>query len=110
MSKSLSLETILSEFTEEDVAWIVGDDNSKQYLTIPDNRFPNREIFRFFLSREDAEKLLNEILDESEKLRSKNIVPIKVKLLQALRGIASEPENGFVIHTPNEVYEFMKDR
>ena len=71
MGKPISLEIILSEFTEEDVAWIIGDNNSKQYLTIPNNRFPNREIFRFFLSREDAEKLLNEVLDESEKLRSK---------------------------------------
>ncbi len=62
MGKPLSLETILSEFTEEDVAWIIGDNNSKQYLSIPDNRFPNREIFRFFLSREDAERLLNEVL------------------------------------------------
>lgn len=48
----------------------------------------------------------------NDKMRDEDIFPTRVKLLQTLREIASGKTNGdgFVVHSPNEVFEFLKER
>ena len=44
-------------------------------------------------------------------LRGRNIKAIEVKLKQAVRGVAGSgnPADGFVVHSPNEVFENFWD-
>ena len=114
MTDPLSLDTIQSEFNEESEAWVLQDTNSKKYVTIPHPKYPGRNPLHFFMSRNDAEAVLQEILDVNRALRNRNIIATKVKLLQACRSIAADktPDNadGFVVHPPNEVYEFLRQQ
>jgi hypothetical protein len=114
MTKPLELDTILSELDDNAQAWVLQDRDSGKYLIIPDSRFPGRKPVRFFMRREDAEGLLAEVLGANPSLRGKDIYPTRVALVPALRGIASDtnPNNAdsFVVHSPNEVYEFLRDR
>jgi hypothetical protein len=44
-------------------------------------------------------------------LSRRDIYPEKLKLKKALRALAIEdPLNGFVVHTPNEVFEFLDSK
>ena len=81
MTEPLSLETILSEFSEDTEAWVLQDKITTQYVSIPHPKYPNRTPLQFFLSRKDAETLLMEILDVNPRLRNKKIFPVSVKLL-----------------------------
>jgi hypothetical protein len=114
MTKPLELDTILAEFDDSAQAWVLQDRNSGKYLIVPDPRFPGRKPVRFFMRQEDAEALLTEVLEANPSLRDKEIYPTRVALIRALRGIASDtnPNNAdsFVVHSPNEVYEFLRDR
>jgi len=114
MTEPLSLDIILSEFNEDDKAWVLQDEDSKLYVTIPHPKYPGRQPIHFFMRRMDAEDILTEIVGENERLRKKNIFPVSVNLLQAIRniGIDANPRNavGFVVHTPNEVYEYIQER
>jgi hypothetical protein len=114
MTSPLELETILSEFDDKSEAWVLQDSESKKYVTIPDPRYPGKHPVRFFLRREDAESILVELLDQNPRLQGKDIFPIKVKLVPALKGIASDRKAGnadsFVVHSPNEVYEWLRER
>ena len=114
MTKPLELDTILSELDADARAWVLQDRASGKYLIVPDPRFPGRKPVRFFMRREDAEAVLTEVLDANLSLRGKDIYPTQVALIPALHGIASDtnPDNAdsFVVHSPNEVYEFLRDR
>lgn len=112
MAEPLSLKTIESEFTEETEAWTLRDEKNLRYLIIPHPSYPNRHPIHFFFNQNAAQDILTEILDVNEKLRNEDIFPVKIKLLTTLREIASEKTNGdgFVVHSPNEVYEFLRDR
>jgi hypothetical protein len=69
---------------------------------------------RFFMSREDADRMLAEVLKVNPSLVGEQIAPASVKLLQALRSIAADKTPGhadsFVVHSPNEVFEFLHDQ
>ena len=59
-----------------------------------------------------TEPVLVEILDKSDTLKDKEIYPTKINLSSAMEGIAAGKDNplnadGFVVHSPNEVYEFL---
>lgn len=114
MTQPLPLDTVLSEFSETSQAWVLQSKRQGTYLIVPDDRFPDRRPVRFFLSREDAERLLTEVLNVNPALAGERITPVSVKLLQALRSIAADKTPGqadsFVIHSPNEVFEFLQDR
>ena len=114
MTLPLKLEDILSEFSEDADAWVLRDNTSGKYVIIPDPKFPERKPIRFFMRREDAMDLLQELNEENAALRNKDIYPFKVKLLESLRRIASDtnPNNAdaFVVHSPNEVYEYIRER
>jgi len=114
MTDPLSLDTILSEFSEESEAWVLQDTQSKKYVTIPHPKYPGRDPIHFFMSQNDAEAVLQEILDVNWALRNRNIFPTKVKLLLACRSIAADKTasgaDGFVAHPPNEVYEFIRQQ
>ena len=114
MTGPLPLETILSEFDENCEAWVLQDEASGKYVVIPDDRFPGRRPIRFFMRREDAESMLQELVEQNLSLRDKDIYPVKVRLLRALRGIAADKTPGnadaFVFHSPNEVYEWVRER
>jgi len=114
MTSPIKLENILSEFPEDADAWVLRDRTSDKYVIIPDPKFPGRKPIRFFMRREDAMDLLQELNEENAVLRHKEIYPFKVKLLESLRRIASDtnPDNAdaFVVHSPNEMYEYIRER
>lgn len=114
MAEPLSLETITSEFTDGYDAWVLQDAKSKQYVVIPHPRYPGRKPIHFFMSQQDAAQVLQELLDVNTRLAKQHIVPVKVKLLQACRSIASGGQaaaaDSFVVHPPNEVFEFIRER
>jgi hypothetical protein len=115
MTKPYSLETILSEFDEKTVAWVLQEKTTGHYATIPHPKYPGKNPMHFFLSESDAKSVLVGLLEKNEKLRAKEIYPVRVLRIQALDGIASDaynPKNvdGFVVRSQNEVYEYVRDR
>jgi len=114
MTQPLPLDAVLSEFSETSEAWVLQSQRQGTYLIVPDNRFPGRRPVRFFMSREDAERLLVQVLQAKPALADAQITPVRVKLLAALRSIAVDKTPGhadsFVVHSPNEVFEFLMDR
>lgn len=114
MTQPLPLDAVLTEFSEDKEAWVLQGKRSGKYLVIPDNRYPGRRPVRFFMSRFDAERMLAEVLKIKPSLAAEAIAPVSVKLLQALRSIAADRTFGnadsFVVHSPNEMYEFLRDR
>jgi hypothetical protein len=113
-TEPLDIDTILAELDDDARAWVLQDRASGKYVIIPDDRYPGRKPVRFFRRREDAEALLIELLDVNPSLRHKEIYPTEVLLIPALRGIAADtnPENAdsFVVHSPNEVFEFLREQ
>ncbi len=114
MTPPLALDTIIGEFDPNTEAWVLQDRDTRKYVIISDNRFPGRKPVRFFMRKEDAEAVLLELNDANPKMSSREIYPVKVSLIPAIRGIASDtnPEHAdaFVVHSPNEVYEFIRER
>ena len=111
MTQPLPLDTVLGEFSETSQAWVLQSKRQGTYLIVPDNRFPGRRPVRFLMSREDAERLLAEVLKAKPSLAGAQLAPVPVKLLAALRSIAADKTPGhadsFVVHSPNEVFEFL---
>jgi hypothetical protein len=114
MTQPLPLDTILGEFSEQSDAWVLQSKRQGSFLVIPDDRFPGRRPVRFFMSEADAARMLAEVLEVKPSLVSERITPVSVKLLQALRDIAADKTPGhadsFVLHSPNEVFEFLQRR
>lgn len=114
MTEPIPVETLLSELSDDADAWVLQDQKSKLYVTIPHPAYPGKHPIHFFLKSGDAESILKELVKENENLRDREITPVKVKLLESLRKISegATPGNadGFVVHSPNEVYEFVRDR
>lgn len=114
MTEPIPIETLLSELPKDADAWVLQDQKSKLYVVIPHPKYPGRQPMHFFLKRADAEAVLMELVDENDSLKDKDILPIKVKLHQALRSIAKDINpahaDGFVVHSPNEVYEYIEER
>jgi len=73
MTQPLPLDTVLGEFSETSQAWVLQSQRRGTYLTIPDHRFPGRRPVRFFMSREDAERLLTEVLKTNPSLAGERI-------------------------------------
>src|SRR5438132_1932990 len=107
METPLDVDAILSDFSEEDTAWTLQDPESGQYVTIPHERYPGCQIFHFFVSAEDARRVIETIDAANPALRRREVFPYEVKLKVSLRSLATDPVNGFVVHTPNEVLEFL---
>ena len=112
MSEPLDIDTILSEFSEEDTAWVLREEDSGKNVLIPHSKYPGRNIFHFFLSELDAKRLIDVLMVESPALRGRRIAAYEVRLKQALRGIdnSGNADDGFVVHTPNEVFDFLWNR
>jgi hypothetical protein len=114
MTQPLSLDTVLSEFSEDSPAWVLQSKKGGRYLTVPDDSYPGRRPIHFFMSKSDAERFLSVVLGANPSLALQGIAPSEVKLLAALRGIAADKSSGnadsFVVHSQNEVYEFMQGR
>lgn len=110
MIKPLELDVIESEFSEDYKAWAI-QAGSGEYLVIPDNRFPGRQPIRFFMSEADAQRVLDAVLGVKPELRNAKLEPVDLPLLDSLRRIASDKNpnhaDSFVVHSPNEVYEFV---
>jgi hypothetical protein len=104
MIQPLSLDVVLEEFSEEYKAWVI-QGKSGQYLVIPDNRFPGRRPIRFFMSELDASRVVDAVLQAKPQLAGQNLVPVEVRLLEALRGVAADKNpshaDSFVVHSPN---------
>ena len=112
MNKPLPLDTIIGEFSEEYQAWLLQSGVNGQYLVIPDHRFPGRKPIRFFMSELDASRVLEAILRAKPSLIESGLVPVQVRLQDALRKIAADKNpdhvDSFVVHSPNEVFEFIR--
>ena len=112
MTQPLPLDTVLGEFSEDSEAWTLRSKRKGTYLIMPDDRFPGRRPVRFFMSREDADRVLAMVLRAKPSLTEELIAPVSVQLLQAIRSIASDRTSGradsFVVHSPNEVYDFLR--
>ena len=111
MIRPLSLDVIEGEFSEEYEAWVIRGKNGK-FLVIPDNRFPGRRPIRFFMSETDATRVKDAVLEVKPELFSQRLTAVRVRLLDSLRGIAKDADtnnaDSFVVHSPNEVYDFVK--
>jgi hypothetical protein len=112
MTQPLSLDTVLSEFGEDYKAWVLQSGKGGEYLVIPDPRYPGRRPIRFFMSKADADRVLLLVLEAKPELAGHHIVPVQVNLHRALRGIATDKTRGnadsFVVHSPNEVFDFIR--
>jgi len=110
MIQPSSLDVILEELAEDYKAWVIQGKNGK-YLVIPDDRYPGRRPVRFFMSKLDASRVVDAVLQVKPELGAQKLVAIEVNLKQALRGIAADNDpshaDSFVVHSPNEVYEFV---
>lgn len=101
---------IEGEFSEDYMAWAIRA-KSGDYLVIPDDRFPSRHPIRFFMSEGDARRVIEAVLDAKPELRKAELMPVNLPLRDSLRRIASDKDtnhaDSFVVHSPNEVYEFV---
>ncbi|MGO9317825.1 MAG: hypothetical protein ACLPXT_02980 [Terracidiphilus sp.] len=63
------------------------------------------------MSKLDASRVMDAVLQVKPELGAQKLVAVDVNLLQALRGVAADKDlnhaDSFVIHSPNEVYEFV---
>lgn len=109
MTEPIGIDSILSEFTEDDSAWIVMDAISGARLNVPAPQYPGIDVVRFFLSPEDAARHIEEVLKAAPHLRESVLVPVPVPLIKTATGIAAQKKLGakvgFVVHSPNEVFE-----
>src|SRR5947208_3333598 len=114
MTEPISLEVLEREFDDDKEVWVLRDTRSRKYVIVPDNRFPGRRPIRFFLRKEDANALLTAIREENATFRGRRIDAVKVKLLPSARQIAAaknpDHADSFVVHSPNEVFEFVRTR
>ena len=110
MIKPLELDVIEGEFSEDYKAWAI-QAKSGNFLVIPDNRYPGRHPIRFFMSETDAQRVLDAVLDAKPALEKVKLAPAHVPLLDSLRRIALDKDpnhaDSFVVHSPNEVYDFV---
>ena len=108
----LDLDTV-ADFGEDYEAWTLQDSASGRYVTVPDPRYPGRRPIRFFMKEADAQSLLGRLREVNPAIRAASVRPVKVPLLRALRGVAADRTPGnadsFVMHSPNEVYDWLKD-
>jgi len=107
----LDLDDVLAEFGEDDQAWMIFDVLSGARLNLPDDKYPGTEIVRMFLSEADARTVIDRTKTAgSAKIQNAVLVPVAVPLLQTMRGIAARRDAGekvgYVVHGPNEVYDF----
>jgi len=112
VTEPLSLDVILAEFDSAYEAWVLRDPRSGMYVTIPHEKYPGRTIIHFFMSRQDAMDVLQAIARSGNaKIVSAPIIPVKVNLHESLKGVAADKTpghaDGFVVHSPNEVFEFL---
>ncbi len=110
MTQPFSLDVIEEEFSEDYKAWAIQAQNG-EFLVIPDDRYPGRHPIRFFTSEADAKRVINAVLTAKPELKKANLKPIELPLRDSLRRIAQDPNperaDSFVVHSPNEVYEFV---
>jgi hypothetical protein len=108
----LSLDTVLAEFGDDYKAWVLQGGKSGKYLVIPDPRYPGRQPVRFFMSKADADRVLLAVLAAKPELAGHHIAPVEVNLHRALRSLAADKTPGnadaFVVHSPNEVFDFIR--
>ncbi len=113
MQEPLPLDTLLGEFSEDYKAWVIQSKKNGQYLIIPDDRFPGRKPIRFFMSNADASRVIDAVLRTKPSLTGTGLWPVEVRLHNALRSIAADktPDHAdsFVMHSPNEVFEFVRE-
>ena len=109
MTKPLSLETILHELPDDDEMWVPRDQKSGKYLVIPDDRTRGRRPIRSFMSRDDTSRILNKVLDSSDRLRGADVLPVKILLKPAIRGNASDKNSDHadssLVHSTNGFHE-----
>lgn len=111
-TQPLPLDTVLAEFASDYMAWVLQGKGGK-YLVIPAKAYPGRSPVRFFMSKDDADRVLAAVVEVNTKLASQRIAPVKVNLHQALHSIAADTTPGhadsFVVHSPNEVFDFIRN-
>ena len=100
----LRLINIFKTFDSDTFLWTLQDKKSGQYITVPDRRRNNS--IRFFMSESDAEDVLMKLLEAVPSLKDKEICPVQVRALETLQALA---DTVFAIHSPDEVYELIKE-
>lgn len=109
MTQPIDIDTILAEFSETDGAWVILDVVSGARLNVPAPNYAGVEVIRLFLSRNDAEHFLAEVLNAAPQLKEAVLVAIPVPLIRTAKAIAAQRKGGakigFVVHSPNEVFE-----
>ena len=90
MTEPYSLDTILSEFDEKTIAWVLNEKTSGLYVTIPHPKYPSKNPMHFFLSEADAKSVLVELLEENEKLNHSKAFQRGIKLTE-INFVSAEP-------------------
>ncbi len=112
MIKPYSSNTIQVEFSDTTVAWILVDTTTELSVTTPHEKYPGKSIIHIFMSENDAKEFLIEVIDQSKMLSDREIYPYEVQLLKFISGIEGNKDNkwyadGYAVHSPNEVYEWI---
>jgi len=109
MTRPIDIDAILAEFGENDNAWVILDVATGARLNVPSPNYRGTEVIRFFLSRNDAEQFLEQVLAAAPHLRDAILVAVPVPLIRTAKAIAAQRKSGakvgFVVHGPNEVFE-----
>lgn len=114
MNQPIPFEVLETELDAYATAWILQEKQSGNYLLIPHDKYPGRRILHFFLSQGDAEKVLMEVNEANPDLSKRLIMAVEIELFPLLRRIAANQldgvADGFVVHSPNEVLDFVRER
>jgi|ERR1700736_990469 len=109
----IDLDAILSDFTDKDEAWMIIEPVSAARLNIPDPKYPGIEVVRLFLSRGDAETVIQKLrsVPKGRITAATLLVAVPVPLLATMRAVAASRDAGvkigFAVHSPNEVFDFQ---
>jgi hypothetical protein len=108
----LDIQTVLAEFGDKDQGWIIVGPGDRE-LHWPHANYPGTAVVPIFMSKIDADTLIEQIPSDApakrQALRAKEVRIREFAAIISQRKDAGE-NIGFVVHPPNEVFEFSKPR
>lgn len=92
---------LMAEFDLDKEAWVIVYRSVPSIVTIPDPTYPGRKPVRFFMSKSDCERVIQELWQVHPE-DCGALAALKVPLILGMRLVADA--DSFVVHSPNEVF------